>query len=497
MDINKQQRRLFTSLALLLTFAFIGTISLSYFVARNAIRRNIIENELPLTGDSIYSEIQRDLIKPVFVSDLMAHNTFLLDWIEKGEQDPKEIFRYLSEIQRRYNAITSFYVSEQTRRYFNPNKIGKTVSETDEHDRWFFRVRGMKEPYEINIDTDIRNNNRLTAFINFRIVDDSGRFLGVTGVGLSSDTIFKLVEEYKRKFNRDVAFFDLAGNSTVYDPKRKTQGIALRDRPGIKTIASSILNQSTVQTKLSYQNEDGSFTYVNSRFVPDLKWYLVVSQNEQESLQPLGQVLWLNLAIGTLATLGALGLTLWLVSRYQRKLIHVAVTDKLTGVANRSSGDAQFAQVRKDAIALDQPFSMMIIDCDHFKKVNDEYGHLVGDRVIAEIAQLICKNIRSSDYLTRWGGEEFVVLLPKANRSGAETRAEALRLAVEKYRFVAEGQSFRKTVSIGVAEWDRSESNDALFARADRALLLSKQSGRNRVTVAEVDAHREPSRIVS
>lgn len=76
MDINRQQRRLFISLVLLLTFAFLGTTSLSYIVASNAIRRNIIEDELPLTGDSIYSEIQRDLIKPVFVSDQMAHNTF-------------------------------------------------------------------------------------------------------------------------------------------------------------------------------------------------------------------------------------------------------------------------------------------------------------------------------------------------------------------------------------------------------------------------------------
>jgi diguanylate cyclase (GGDEF)-like protein len=486
MDINRQQRRLFTSLVLLLTAAFIGTISLSYFVARNAIRKNIIENELPLTGDSIYSEIQRDLIKPVFVSDLMAHNTFLLDWIASGEQNPDEIFRYLSQIQHRYNAVTSFYVSEQTRRYFNPTKIGKTVSETDENDRWFFRVRAMKEPYEINVDTDTRNNNRLTAFINFRIVDASGHFRGVTGVGLASDAIFKLVEEYKHKFNRDVAFFDLEGKSTVYDFSRKVPAASLRDRPGINTIASSILNQSPIQTKLSYRNEDGSYTYVNSRFVPELKWYLVVSQDEKESLQPLSRVLLLNLVIGTLATFGALGLTLWLVSRYQRRLIHVAVTDKLTGVANRSSGDAQFLQVHKDAVVSGEPFSVMVIDCDHFKKVNDEYGHLVGDQVIAEIAQLIRKNIRSGDYVTRWGGEEFLVLLPKASCDGARIRAEALRVAVENHIFMADGQPFSKSISIGAAEWDRSESNDVLFARADQALRLSKQSGRNRVTVAEI-----------
>lgn len=205
MDINRQQRRLFISLVSLLSIAFLGTTSLSYIVARNAIRRNIIEDQLPLTGDSLYSEIQRDLIKPVFVSDQMAHNTFLLDWISQGEQQPESVFRYLSEIKRRYNAVTSFYISEKTRRYFTPTEIGKTVSETNPDDRWFFRVRQMKEPYEINVDTDQQNNNRLTAFINFRVVDHAGQFLGVTGVGLGSDNIFKLVEEYKQKFNIDRA----------------------------------------------------------------------------------------------------------------------------------------------------------------------------------------------------------------------------------------------------------------------------------------------------
>jgi diguanylate cyclase (GGDEF)-like protein len=486
MDINRQQRNLFISLVSLLTLAFIGTTSLSYIVARNAIRKNIVEKALPLTGDSIYSEIQRDLIKPVFVSDLMAHNTFLLDWIANGEQNPDAIIRYLTEIKQRYNAVTSFYVSEKTRRYFLPTGIGKTVSETDKDDDWFFRVRSMKKPYEINLDVDRQNNGRLTTFINFRIVDTSGQFLGATGVGLGSDNIFKLVEEYKRKFDRDVYFYDIAGNSTLYDPTSQLLTKSLKERAGIKTIAKDILNGSSVQTKLSYENPtNGSLIHVNSRFIPELQWYLVVSQDEKESLSPLSNVLLLNLAIGTIATFGALGLTLWLVSRHQQKLIRIAVTDKLTGVANRLSGEYIFSQVREAARIASETFSLMVLDCDRFKDVNDKYGHLAGDRVIADIALLIRQNIRSSDSVARWGGEEFIVLLPNANSSGAIVRAEVIRAAVENHIFAIDAISFQKTISIGVAEWNREESNDVLFARADRALLDAKQSGRNRVIAAK------------
>jgi diguanylate cyclase (GGDEF)-like protein len=485
MDINRQQRRLFASLVFLLTLAFLGTTSLSYFVARNTIRQNIIEDKLPLTGDSIYAEIQRDLIKPVFVSDQMAHNTFLLDWVEADEQDVQAVFRYLAEIKQRYNAITSFYVSEKTRRYFTPEAIGKTVAETNPEDRWFFRVRQMKEDYEINVDTDQQNNRRLTTFINFRMLDKKGSFLGVTGVGLGSDNVFKLIEDYKRRFGRDVTFYNMDGSSPIYDSATKTWTTALHDRPGMQTIAKDILNNSPVQTRLVYKDPNtGALVHVNSRFIPELKWYLVVSQGERESLQPLGQVLWLNLGIGSLATLGALGLTLWLVARHQQRLIQIAVTDKLTGIANRMSGEMYFTRMRELAKVSKEPFSLLVLDCDRFKQVNDEYGHLVGDQVLLEIAQIIQQNIRSSDRLVRWGGEEFVVLLPNADEPGAMGKAEVIRQAVERHRFQAGAVTFCKSISIGVAAWDGRETNEALFLRADQALYEAKRSGRNQVRLA-------------
>jgi diguanylate cyclase (GGDEF)-like protein len=495
MDINRQQRRLFVSLVSLLTLAFLGTIGLSYTVASNAIRKNIIEDQLPLTGDSIYSEIQQDLIKPVFVSDQMAHNTFLRDWIIDGERNSEPVFQYLAEIRQRYDAVTSFYVSEKTRRYFTPTEVGRIVSETNPEDRWFFRVRNMKEPYEINIDSDWQNNNRITAFINFRIVDRSGRFLGVTGVGLGSDNIFKLVEEYKRKFNRDVIFYDPQGKSSIYDPATKTRAQPIHSQPGMQTIAKEILNNSTVQTKLTYQDPaTGSLVHVNSRFIPELKWYLVVAQNERDSLQPLGNVLWLNLAIGSLATLGALGLTLWLVARDRQRLIHLAVTDGLTGIANRRSGESYFTKVRETATLSGETFSIMAIDCDRFKQVNDRYGHLVGDAIIREIVQEIDRHLGSNDSLIRWGGEEFVVLLPDTNCTNAVAKAEIIRQAIADRPFQVNQLTLYKSISIGVAEWDRTESNDSLFARADTALLSAKQSGRNCVIASIVgDRAMSPS----
>jgi diguanylate cyclase (GGDEF)-like protein len=484
-EVNLQRKRLYVILVLLLIVAFLATISLSYWVARDTIRNNIVDAELPLTGDSIYSEIQRDIIKPVFVSDQMAHNTFLLDWIVAGESDTDAVVRYLSEIKKRYGAITSFFISEKTRKYFNADGFHKTVLESEPRDQWYFRVRAMKEPYEINFDPDDANRNRLTAFINFRVLNNKGEFQGVTGVGLSSNAIAELVKQYESKFKRRIAFYDQKGKQVLAAVGDPDGGANMRDQPGIATISTQILNASNVQTKLSYTNaESSSLTHVNSRYVPELKWYLVISQDEREALSPLGRVFALNLLIGTIATLAALALVLWTVARFQNRLAHLASTDALTGLPNRSSGESALRKRLSEASDNKSPMSLLVIDIDRFKRINDEHGHLVGDRVIEAIAKLIRANTRESDIVSRWGGEEFVVLLPNTVIHDAAKRAEMLRSAIESCAIEVGETAFRETISVGVAQWNNNENDQNLFARADRALIQAKQAGRNRVATA-------------
>ena len=126
-----------------------------------------------------------------------------------------------------------------------------------------------------------------------------------------------------------------------------------------------------------------------------------------------------------------------------------------------------------------------MIDLDHFKRVNDTYGHLVGDDVLRDVAQLLSDTIRGSDIVARYGGEEFLVLLPETDDDGAESFAERIRAAVEAHvvQQDAGGAALRLTASVGVAVFPaaRIESVEDLFARADAALYRAKADGRNRV----------------
>src|SRR5690606_29141218 len=141
-------------LSLLLVAGFLSTSLVGYFVSVSELREHIVSKELPLTGDTIYSEIQRDLLQPIFISSLMANDTFLKDWMLSGEPDEARAVAYLKEIKDKYHTYSSFLVSEKTRRYYYGEGILKTVAETEPRDEWYFRIRDLKADYEINVDKD-------------------------------------------------------------------------------------------------------------------------------------------------------------------------------------------------------------------------------------------------------------------------------------------------------------------------------------------------------
>jgi diguanylate cyclase (GGDEF)-like protein len=128
-------------------------------------------------------------------------------------------------------------------------------------------------------------------------------------------------------------------------------------------------------------------------------------------------------------------------------------------------------------------------DIDHFKRVNDQHGHRVGDEALRWVASSLQGELRSMDFLCRYGGEEFCAILPETNEPGATRAAERLRCALERQPFQSEGVSLPITISIGGASWTPHEREEVpdLLARADRALLEAKRAGRNQVRIADGD----------
>jgi diguanylate cyclase (GGDEF)-like protein len=193
----------------------------------------------------------------------------------------------------------------------------------------------------------------------------------------------------------------------------------------------------------------------------------------------------MNIALCMLITGVVLTLTNITINRYQRRLEEMATTDKLTGLANRQACELFADQAMKLARRNQEPLSAILIDIDHFKQVNDRYGHLAGDAVIKQLAETIQGCLRESDFLCRWGGEEYLLLMKGCDLNRAQIIAEHLRTTVKEAPIVHEGVSITVTISLGVAEHRDEESNTVMFGRADEALYRAKASGRDRVCTAD------------
>jgi len=160
--------------------------------------------------------------------------------------------------------------------------------------------------------------------------------------------------------------------------------------------------------------------------------------------------------------------------------------DRLTGLYNRGHWEESLKVAYARHRRYGNATSLVMLDIDHFKRVNDTYGHPAGDKVIEEVARLIHEHARETDVAGRYGGEEFGVVLSDTDRDGGRVFAERLRKAVEGLEVLHNGQSIRFTISLGVADLSQPSINHAdLIARADHALFASKNAGRNRVTVYE------------
>jgi len=470
------KQKLIIVLSLLLSLGFAATTIVNYQVSKTAIRGSIIASELPLTSDNIYTEIQKDLVRPIIISSMMASDTFLRDWIISGEQDEEKIVRYLREIKERYGAFTSFFVSEKSRTYYQTEGVLKKVSADEPRDAWYFRVREMKTPYEINMDPDLANKDALTIFINYRVLDYGGDYIGTAGVGLTVDAVRKLITDYQQRYQRNIYFVDKKGNIPLFGKETAIVGTSIYAKEGLSGIAARILQEGAGD----FQYRSGDLDYLlNVRFIPELNWYLFVERVENEALAGIRNTLYLNLAICLLITMIVLFATSLTINRYQGRLEKMATTDKLTGLANRRAFDLLLPQAIREQKRANTSLLAILIDIDKFKAINDRLGHLAGDHVIQQVAGVIEKSLRQSDILCRWGGEEFLVALKDITEAQGLLLAEKIRAAVESGIFRHEDETIPVTISLGIATYREGETPDQLISRADKALYAAKNAGRN------------------
>lgn len=269
---------------------------------------------------------------------------------------------------------------------------------------------------------------------------------------------------------------DLYEQHIISDHSRQLHGMGSNLQNILSTLMQSISEAGDGAATFG-QNLEKNIGHLHTEIGPDdlqvvVADILSATQTAKEKNQHLQQRLEITLA-ETENLKGEL-------EQYRRE----ATVDPLTGLFNRRAMDAHLEELMTSEAG--NTMSVIMVDIDHFKKINDTYGHPLGDVVIRNVAQTILKCIRGDDIAVRFGGEEFVVLLPDTTLDGATKVAETIRSRIAALRLVRRHDNFRLdpfTVSLGVATRKPEDSQDSLFQRADQALYQSKNAGRNRVSV--------------
>ena len=358
--------KLLLQVSFFLVGGFLTTSLVSYVMARSSVRDQIVLSALPLTSDNVYSEIQRDLLKPIFLSSLMAHDTFLRDWVIQGEENEMEIRRYLKEMMVKYNTFTSFFISEKTRTYYHADGILKTVKTDEPRDAWYFRVREMSSDYEINVDPDMANQDALTIFINHRVVDYEGNYLGAIGVGLTIRAVLGLIGEYQEKYKSNIYFVDPKGQIILHNADLSDDVNHLNQLVGKDTVLDDVLTSDTHQ--LQY-NRNGQVAHLHTRFVPELNWYLLVEKMEGQAVRSIFDTLIVNLIVCVLITGVVIALTAFTIHSYQK-------TTQQQQVEIEEQHQELFEQNKRLETALREvkTLSGLLPICASCKKIRDDDG---------------------------------------------------------------------------------------------------------------------------
>ena len=219
--------------------------------------------------------------------------------------------------------------------------------------------------------------------------------------------------------------------------------------------------------------------------------YLVLDVMLRRQIPPAQLPMWLVDGLHYFNVAGMMVIMLFLAAYYYhlinqsaKSLQEMATTDALTSLRNRRA-IGEIILVEHQRVQREQQIlSFILCDIDHFKQVNDTHGHHIGDLVLKAAAQSLNKGVRDIDYLARWGGEEFMVVLPHTDTEGARLVAERLRLAIAALEIQAQGHALQITLTLGVATMLKGESAEQTISRADAALYLGKNQGRNCVVTA-------------
>ncbi|MBR1598261.1 MAG: GGDEF domain-containing protein [Lachnospiraceae bacterium] len=398
----EHQKKSHFPLFLLIFISFLLSTVISLWSLNLMAKDNLREMETLLTA-RVYDIIGSELSEPIMVSKTMANNYFLIDTLKTedslGEAQAVTLMQdYLRNLKNGLGYDSAFVVSDRSRRYYTYDGLNKIVDpEHDEHDIWYSLFLEERKPYDLDVDSDEMNRNQWTVFVNARIEDTDGNYLGVCGVGVQMTNLQKLFGDFEQEYHVKINLVDRNGLVQV-----DTDEINIENAYLDAGIIDGRENAEYVYTK------NGRHEYTVTKYVENLGWYLVVSSSETDRNLGFMKLIGMNVLF-CLIVMVVLFISMKVISARTQALDKASHYDSLTGLCNRRSYEETKHRLQKAPLADD--LVCITADLNHLKPVNDESGHEAGDELLQAAAACMTECFAQFGTLYRIGGDEFVAIL--------------------------------------------------------------------------------------
>lgn len=464
------------------TLMIILSVSLTvvnYVISLDNAQNHLKTQSLPLSVDNIYTEIQKHIIEPYLISSMMANDTFVKDWLINDEKNILKIEEYLSSIKNKYEMFSTFLVSEKSKNYYTQNGFIEKVTINNEDNLWYFKFKNNKKSHEINLDFNDQLTNSMMMFVNYKIFDDKYKLIGATGIALKISYINDMLKKFRQHHSLKVTFYDENGN-VVLAEKGFNSNKNISDNKSLNLIKDKIISKGT---NLIEYSDNGEKYLIKTKYIYELNLYLSVEAKISSLTKDVQKIFYFNLFFSFLITVVITLLILFIIHTNNKKILHLAEFDTLTEVMNRRFFKERFEHFLLLSQRDDKKLSLVFLDIDNFKSINDTFGHSMGDKVLKLFSSIIKTHLRATDLIGRWGGEEFIILLINCDLEEAKIITNKLRQSIENDNSLRQLVNHSITASFGLTQAKKDDTSDLIIQRADEAMYISKKEGKNKFTV--------------
>lgn len=454
---NKKNRIILLS-AIIFFFGFFIINYVHFRMSRRVFSANLTGSVLPACADTVVGKINGVKEKYSLANRLIADSVDLSRFRVNGREDADRILDFVRRKRIELGAKNVGLVFLETDTYYDSFGQILELDYSSDRDSWVQDFLDAPETDRFSLYDPDNSVELYSFFFDSKIVSDAGELSGIIGTGISLDSFSLNIAGEKRKTR--MLFAEPDGELRLPLDYR---GRSFFDEYNLDGPAESLGDGSHYLAE-----KGGSTLMLYIRFIPEIERYLIIEHDITDSYKDLQRQSIITFAAGMVFSLLLVTLNHILVSRAGRKLSIKGYTDSLTESYNRHFLEEYFGRSNRNQ----RQISLMTLDIDHFKEVNDNLGHLAGDFILKEVSRLAKNQIRDEDFIVRWGGDEFVIVVHTGIQRALDI-SERIRARIEQESSV--------TVTIGVVEMRDNEDFTTALSRADQAMYRAKHEGRNKV----------------